>query len=1054
MFVKKLVEKATKKLQVGGTLECLKLEDVDPHVAFHYGIPLGSSMFAYDSIQKILAISTKYGRIKMLGKDNTQALLESNEMMASKFLQFIDNQGLLLHVTVKNQIEVWDIDRKLLHFVHDFDEEITSFTVMQQCFFIYVGDSLGNITVLKLDQVNWHIQKMNYRIPYLALHGNSDEVVADNAVMAILPQPTAESKRVLLIYCDGSIILWAIQESKAIFTTGGTVPLLCHEKKKATSACWACPFGSRVVVGYNSGEIFIYNIPSSELISDLTSRDTCITQNAPICKLNLAYKSEKNPIASLKCVYAEGKETRLYVMGASDASSTNLVQVILLNEHIESRTTKLAIQLTEPCLDMEITSGSNEQSKHKPGFLLLMGKSGHIYVYDDHLIEKYLLQCHSRSPPSIPREVKMKLTFLDSCITSAKFITNNSPWFSSADEDYALVAKRIPSLLPSEAKQFDTTGFSGFSKIKNLYITGHSDGAINFWDFTGPLFLPLLSIKQQGEDDSSSSGVAVTTMFFDCDLRLLVSGDQSGMVRIYKFKPEPFASENNFFQLQGSSKKGSHRAIHSVKLIKVCGTVLSINMGCSSRHLAVGSEQGYISLIDIEGATLVYQKHIASELSAGVISLQFEICSFHGFEKNVLVVATRDSSVLAFDSDTGDTLSSSMIHPKKPSRALFMQILDGRDRQSKGSDIPGSPDSSKAVSAEDGTPKQLSVLLCSEKAVYVYSLTHVVQGVKKVCYKKKFGSSSCCWASTFCCPSGAGLILLFSCGKIEIRSLPELSLVKETTFRSIICSSSKPNSYSDSTVISSSDAELIVVRSDQEISVVSMLSQKEKYRHLDSFSKVYDKDLMASTEQNASPSAIQKEKKKGIFGSVIKDLKGSKTSHAAEAGAEDVSASFEELSTIFSISNYPADAESMDNNPAVVKDDVDLDIDDIDLEDPEGKPKGHSVMASLNKKKLASKFLSFKGKLKQIKVKNEKTPVQEEPQDEKVSAVDQIKRKYGFPSSSESSYAKMAESKLAENLKKLQGINVRSTEMQDTARSFSSMAKDMLRNFERDKQNP
>jgi hypothetical protein len=43
------------------------------------------------------------------------------------------------------------------------------------------------------------------------------------------------------------------------------------------------------------------------------------------------------------------------------------------------------------------------------------------------------------------------------------------------------------------------------------------------------------------------------------------------------------------------------------------------------------------------------------------------------------------------------------------------------------------------------------------------------QGIKKVLYKKKFQSSSCCWASTFCGASDAGLALLLSTGKIEIR---------------------------------------------------------------------------------------------------------------------------------------------------------------------------------------------------------------------------------------------------------------------------------------------
>lgn len=82
-----------------------------------------------------------------------------------------------------------------------------------------------------------------------------------------------------------------------------------------------------------------------------------------------------------------------------------------------------------------------------------------------------------------------------------------------------------------------------------------------------------------------------------------------------------------------------------------------------------------VSVFDIEGPTLLYQENIASEISTGIISLQFDTCFLHGFEKNTLVVATKDSSVLALDADTGNLLSSSSVHPKKPCRALFMQIL-------------------------------------------------------------------------------------------------------------------------------------------------------------------------------------------------------------------------------------------------------------------------------------------------------------------------------------------------------------------------------------------
>jgi hypothetical protein len=51
-----------------------------------------------------------------------------------------------------------------------------------------------------------------------------------------------------------------------------------------------------------------------------------------------------------------------------------------------------------------------------------------------------------------------------------------------------------------------------------------------------------------------------------------------------------------FHPLAGSTKKGNNHIIHNVKLIKINGSVLSMNISYSSRHLAVGSDQGYVSL--------------------------------------------------------------------------------------------------------------------------------------------------------------------------------------------------------------------------------------------------------------------------------------------------------------------------------------------------------------------------------------------------------------------------------------------------------------------------
>lgn len=62
-----------------------------------------------------------------------------------------------------------------------------------------------------------------------------------------------------------------------------------------------------------------------------------------------------------------------------------------------------------------------------------------------------------------------------------------------------MLAKDILPLFPFERslKDGSNSTFTPFSKAKNLLVTGHSSGAINFWDASCPLLLPVASITQQ-----------------------------------------------------------------------------------------------------------------------------------------------------------------------------------------------------------------------------------------------------------------------------------------------------------------------------------------------------------------------------------------------------------------------------------------------------------------------------------------------------------------------------------------------------------------------------
>lgn len=67
-------------------------------------------------------------------------------------------------------------------------------------------------------------------------------------------------------------------------------------------------------------------------------------------------------------------------------------------------------------------------------------------------------------------------------------------------QDYAQLAKDASPFLPFHTVPKEgsrSAHFPGFTKVKNVYITGHSDGTIGVWDMTCPFPIPFLFLKEQ-----------------------------------------------------------------------------------------------------------------------------------------------------------------------------------------------------------------------------------------------------------------------------------------------------------------------------------------------------------------------------------------------------------------------------------------------------------------------------------------------------------------------------------------------------------------------------
>lgn len=113
MFVKRLIHKAKAIPEVLIPQGTLSKEEINPRLTLHHGLPETASILAFHPVQRLLAVASLNGQIKVLGAPGVEALFLSPTRAPCKFLQFTSEGRQLVHITAQNEIEVQDLQHGL-----------------------------------------------------------------------------------------------------------------------------------------------------------------------------------------------------------------------------------------------------------------------------------------------------------------------------------------------------------------------------------------------------------------------------------------------------------------------------------------------------------------------------------------------------------------------------------------------------------------------------------------------------------------------------------------------------------------------------------------------------------------------------------------------------------------------------------------------------------------------------------------------------------------------------------------------------------------------------
>ncbi|OMO97590.1 Lethal(2) giant larvae protein [Corchorus olitorius] len=1008
MFAKRLLQKAVHHSQQNVQHGNLKSEDLDLRVAIHYGIPSTASILAFDSIQRLLAIGTLDGRIKVMGGDGIEGLLISPKQLPYKYLEFIENQGFIIGISNDNDIQVWNLESRFLASCLQWESNITAFSVISGSHFMYIGDEYGSMSVIKYDADDGKLSRLPYNISSNSLNEAAGfSFPDDQPVVGILPQPHSSGNRVIIAYANGLIILWDVSEAQIMFIGGGKDLQLKDavdsdvqddtfeqhlQDKEISAICWASTDGSILAVGYIDGDILFWN--TSSVASSKSERNG---KNKNVVKLQLSSAERRLPVIVLQ--WSSNNQSRndyngqLFIYGGDEIGSEEVLTVLSLEWSSGMETVRCVgrvdLTLSGSFADMILLPNAGATGGNLKADLFVLTNPGQLHLYEDSILSA-LLSEQERKQFACPVELPMVIPTADPSMTAAKFSvlsTGGNP--SKGLSELASLMK--PGSTPTPGTRWPLTGgvptqlsVAKDNSIDSVYIAGYQDGSVRIWDASYPILRPICVLE--GE------------------VRIYDLNGSSGKTS-FNYVTETKCEEKSLPQ----GKRPQYKAVFS--LLK--SPILALQFGNCGAKLAVGFVFGRVAVLDVNLSSILFITDPVSSSPSPIVSVSwFELKNAHNLlkglkhseievavkpEEEIMFILTKDAKIISINGE-----SSFPVSELDCEKQLEESSKDTTTKSEPGVEATSTETDhlypSETASSQEHSLDAL-ILLCCEKSLRLYSMKSVIQVPLLL---------SLCFASEW---------------DIEIRSLPDLELVKASSIMSIL----KWNYKANMDKLMTSDNAKVTLASGCEVAFISLLAGENDFRIPEALPCLHDRVLAAAADAAFNFSSNQKKKQgpaPGILGGIVKGLKGGKvnTSATPEFNITD-------LERKFLKPPFTATAENVVNK----REEVELDIDDIEIDEtqPVTSSSSHEVVKTKGEKETDREKL--------LGAPDDSKPRLRTPQE--------IIAKYRKADDA-SSAAAHARNKLVERQEKLERISRRTEELQSGAENFASLADELVKAME------
>nr|XP_015219342.1 PREDICTED: syntaxin-binding protein 5-like isoform X12 [Lepisosteus oculatus] len=439
--------------------ETLTSENFQICKTVRHGFPYQPTALAFDPVQKILAIGTRTGGVRILGRPGVDCFCQHEGGAAVLQLQFLINEGALVTACADDTLHLWNLRQKrpaVLHSLKFNRERITFCHLPFQSKWLYVGTERGNTHIVNVESfiLSGYVIMWNKAIEL-------STKTHPGPVVHLSDSPKDEGK-LLIGFESGTVVLWDLRVKKADFRI--------YYDEAIHSVSWHHE-GKQFMCSHSDGSLTTWSL--------------------------------KNTTKPIQITFPHGKNPR-------DGKKPEPCKPILKVEYKTSKS-------SEPFI---IFSGglSYDKACRRPSLTIMHSKS--ITVLEmDHPIVEFLTLCETPYPNEFQEPyavaVLLEKDFIVVDLTQSTFPIFENPYPMDIHESpvtcTAYFADCPPDLIPvlySIGAKHKKQGYSnkewpvnggtwnlGTQTYPEIIITGHADGSVKFWDASAITLQMLYKLK-------------------------------------------------------------------------------------------------------------------------------------------------------------------------------------------------------------------------------------------------------------------------------------------------------------------------------------------------------------------------------------------------------------------------------------------------------------------------------------------------------------------------------------------------------------------------------